>query len=86
MAERAQMTKQSMSYLVEYLEGYGFLKREKDPSDKRAVLFVLTEKGHEAERIAEIAIKKVEKKWEREIGQKQFSLLYSLLNDLYKKL
>ena len=45
LAAKAQMTKPSMAYLVEYLEGAGYLERRPDPSDGRARLIHLTDRG-----------------------------------------
>ena len=45
MAVRANMTKQSMSALVDYLEDMGHVKRVPDPTDKRTKLVVLAEQG-----------------------------------------
>lgn len=45
LAAKAQMTKPSMAYLVEYLEGAGYLERRPDPSDGRARLVHLTARG-----------------------------------------
>ena len=45
LAAKAQMTKPSMSYLVEYLEGAGYLERRPDPNDGRARLVHLTPRG-----------------------------------------
>ena len=45
LAERAQITKQSMGYLVDYLEEHRYVERRADPSDRRASLIFLTEWG-----------------------------------------
>jgi DNA-binding MarR family transcriptional regulator len=45
LAAKAQMTKPSMAYLVEYLEEAGYLERGRDPSDGRARLVRLTARG-----------------------------------------
>ena len=86
MAERAQMTKQSMSYLVYYLEELGYLQRKEDPSDKRALIFALTEKGKKVEDVAETAIASIQKKWEKSIGKKDYVKLFSLLSKLNETL
>src|SRR5687767_8632491 len=38
LADRALMTKQSMGYLVDYLEAHGYVARGPDPADGRARL------------------------------------------------
>lgn len=45
LALKAQITKPSMAYLVEYLEASGYVERLPDPSDGRARLVNLTERG-----------------------------------------
>jgi len=48
LAERALMTPQAMSELVDHLVSHGYLERMPDPSDRRAKLIVLTDLGYEA--------------------------------------
>ncbi|MGR6964390.1 MarR family winged helix-turn-helix transcriptional regulator [Geodermatophilus sp. URMC 61] len=48
LAERAQMTPQAMSELVDHLAAHGYLERVPDPSDRRAKLIVLTDLGCDA--------------------------------------
>lgn len=48
LAERAQMTPQAMSELVDHLVARGYLERTPDPSDRRAKLIVLTDLGYQA--------------------------------------
>ena len=45
LAAKAQMTKPSMAYLVEYLEEKGYFERVPDPTDGRARLVQPTERG-----------------------------------------
>jgi DNA-binding MarR family transcriptional regulator len=48
LAERAQMTKQSMAYLADHLAAAGYVKIAPDPSDGRAKLVWLTARGRAA--------------------------------------
>src|SRR4051812_5291943 len=45
LADLAQITKQSMGYLVDYLEAQDYVERVPDPADGRARLVRLTAKG-----------------------------------------
>lgn len=45
IAERADMTKQSMGQLVQDLEEKGYVERMPDPNDRRAVLVCFTDAG-----------------------------------------
>ena len=48
LAERAQMTKQSMGYLADSLEAAGYVTLKPDPADGRAKRVRLTAKGRAA--------------------------------------
>ena len=60
LAARAQMTKQAMAELVQYLEARGYLHREPDPDDRRAKLVLPTERGQEVVAIAQDLVPKLE--------------------------
>jgi DNA-binding MarR family transcriptional regulator len=45
LAARAAMTPQAMGELIDDLEHTGYVKRVPDPTDRRAKLIVMTEKG-----------------------------------------
>jgi len=79
MAERAQMTKQSMSYLVDYLEQRGYVERKEDEADRRAVIFCLTKKGWDCVAEVEDIMKGLEKKWRQQLGKKQYDELFNNL-------
>src|SRR5213083_2923538 len=52
LAQRAQITKQSMGYLVDYLEQRGYVERRPDPTDSRVTLICLTDRGWDQIRAA----------------------------------
>jgi DNA-binding MarR family transcriptional regulator len=82
LAEKAQITKQSMGYLVEYLEKCGYVRREIDPSDGRANLILWTEKGKAVEREARRILKLLEEEWATYLGEARFQQLVETLKDL----
>jgi DNA-binding MarR family transcriptional regulator len=82
LAQRAQITKQSMGYLVDYLEQHGYVERKPDPADRRANLIVLTKRGWEQVRAALRIIAAIEKKWEGVIGTRKMDQLRRLLAEL----
>lgn len=82
LAERAQMTKQSMGYLVDHLEQRGYLERRPDPSDRRAALISLTDRGWEQVRAALAIIAAIEEEWAGELGPRRMQQLRELLLDL----
>src|SRR6185312_4386828 len=79
MAKKAHMTKQSMSYLVYYLEEHGYVEQASDDTDARAIIFRLTNKGRKAVDIAEEVIKEVQMKWKKALGKDKYDELWRLL-------
>jgi DNA-binding MarR family transcriptional regulator len=82
LAERAQITKQSMGYLIDYLEQRGYLERRPDPSDRRAALISLTDRGWEQVRAALSIIATIEKEWASGLGEPRMQELRELLGEL----
>jgi len=82
LAESAQMTKQSMAYLVEHLHAGGYVEKNADPADARARLVRLTDKGREVERIARRAIAAVQAEWEEALGQARMASFEATLRAL----
>jgi DNA-binding MarR family transcriptional regulator len=82
LAESAQITKQSMGYLVTYLEERGYLERLSDPADGRAKIVVLTERGRDVEAIAREVLADLEAEWSQHLGQSRMDELHHLLADL----
>ena len=82
LAERAQITKQSMGYLVDYLEAHGYVERRVDPSDRRASLIFLTERGWAEVREALGIIAGIEQEWAGRLGQRRMEQLRELLTEL----
>ena len=68
LAERAQMTNQSMGYLVDALESRGYVERRPDPGDRRAALVVITDRGRAQIAAARRQIADIEREWEERIG------------------
>lgn len=82
LAERAQITKQSMGYLVDYLEERGYLERRPDLGDRRVALICLTDRGWEQVQAALSIIATVEKEWTRRLGKARMEQLRDALNEL----
>jgi len=84
LAQRAQITKQSMGYLVDYLEECGYLERKPDPSDRRASLIFLTERGWNQIRAALAIIATIEEEWTHALGPTEMNQLRTQLTRLNK--
>lgn len=82
LAESAQITKQSMGYIVDYLEEQGYVERVPDPADGRARIIRLTERGKSVERTAREIIQDVEAEWSRHLGERRMRQLHQTLSDL----
>jgi DNA-binding MarR family transcriptional regulator len=82
LAEGSQMTHQSMSELVAYLEGHGYVERIPDPNDARAKLVRLTAKGHELSRTAAGHMEEIEARWSRVLGARRMRELRAALEDV----
>jgi DNA-binding MarR family transcriptional regulator len=69
LAERSGITHQSMGELVQALERAGYLQRRPDPSDRRARLIHLTEKGSDLVRHAIAHSNEIEAAWHQQFQQ-----------------
>jgi DNA-binding MarR family transcriptional regulator len=82
LAERAQITKQSMAELVIHLERHGYVERVPDPADRRAKLVRSTAKGEELYAIAREVVAEIEAEWTARLGRQRIALLRELLEEL----
>ena len=82
LAERAQITKQSMGYLVDYLEERGYVQRRPDTNDRRVTLIHLTERGWAEVRAALRLIAGLEQRWSRQLGKERMHELREALTEL----
>ena len=82
LAQRAHMTRQSASELVEYLEARGYVERVTHPSDRRARIVRLTHKGMASLPVALAAIAEIESEWEQRIGKRRMEELRRDLAEL----
>jgi len=83
---KAGMRKQSMAQAVEELEKLGYVERRPHPTDKRARLVFLTERGKQIRPLAMATGKRVEEVWARLLGERDLEVLRSALQALLGKL
>jgi DNA-binding MarR family transcriptional regulator len=86
LAERAQMTKQSMGELVAHLGRHGYVERIPDPADRRAKLIRLTDHGRAAVTVALAAIRDTTARWRDHLGAERLETLREILEDLNRHL
>ena len=79
LAERAHMTKQSVGEVATELEQRGYLERVPDPSDGRAKIIRLTERGREAQALGLGIIDEIEQEWAERFGAERVAALREAL-------
>ena len=84
LAHRAGITKQSMSALVYQLEDSDYLKRSPDPTDARALRFILTAKGQRLKVKGQQINYEFEKQWEHKLGAIRYKKFREMLEELVK--
>jgi DNA-binding MarR family transcriptional regulator len=82
LAERANMTKQSVGEVATELERRGYLERVPDPSDGRAKIIRLTERGREAQALAREIIDEIEQDWAERFGIERVAALRDALETI----
>ena len=82
LAERAGMTKQAMGQLATDLELKGYIRKSKDPVDKRAYIIQFTKQAEKALHMAYAIKLKVEKEFASVLGNNQLASLNNLLKTL----
>ena len=68
LAEQAGVTKQTAGYLVDQLERAGYVRRVPDPTDARARLVQIAERGVAVREVAKATEAEVEAEWAAHLG------------------
>jgi DNA-binding MarR family transcriptional regulator len=76
------VTKQTAGALVDELEANGYVTRRPDPSDARARLVVLTDRGEKLCAVAAGEIVKIEGEWRGHLGATAYDELCAALLSL----
>jgi DNA-binding MarR family transcriptional regulator len=79
LAEQARVTKQTAGALVDQLERAGYVVRAPDPSDARARLVTLSDKGMALCRLADTEVARIETEWRDQLGAKRFQQMHDAL-------
>lgn len=82
LAELAAMTKQGVGEAVSDLERLGYAERVGDPSDGRAKIIRLTDRGRAAQRAGFEIIGDIESEWVQRFGTERVAEARALLIDL----
>jgi DNA-binding MarR family transcriptional regulator len=82
LAEQAQMSKQSAGVLVDQLERLGYVRRVPDPTDGRARLIAIEQRGRRAVKVAAATLDEIYSEWTAYLGTRNFTLLRQILGQL----
>ncbi|GIF40678.1 MarR family winged helix-turn-helix transcriptional regulator [Actinoplanes xinjiangensis] len=82
LAEQAQVTKQTAGFLVDQLERAGYVERVPDPTDARARLVRIAERGRAAGEVAAAVVTEVEAEWAAHLGARRMAQLRDALGRL----
>jgi DNA-binding MarR family transcriptional regulator len=82
LAEAAQVTKQTAGFLIDQLERAGYVRRTPDPTDARARLIRIAERGTAAQPVADAAIAGIEAEWRAHLGARRWDQLREALTRL----
>jgi DNA-binding MarR family transcriptional regulator len=76
-------SKQALNYLLNEIERFGYIERQRDRDDARSKRIVLTRRGEAARDVIRQAVRDVERDWAGELGAQRFATLKSLLQELF---
>lgn len=82
LAEQAGISKQGVNDLLRQLEAKGYVKLRPDPTDGRARLITLTDRGSALMEATRTAAKQVAAEWARSVGNEQYEALRETLLSL----
>ncbi|QBS43538.1 MarR family winged helix-turn-helix transcriptional regulator [Nocardia sp. CS682] len=82
LAEQAQITKQTAGFLVDQLERAGYAERVADPTDGRARLVRLSERGKKVAVFANSIADRIEAEWAAHLGTRRMRELRAALTAL----
>jgi DNA-binding MarR family transcriptional regulator len=83
LADRSGLTKQAVGEAVADLERLGYVERVPDPSDGRAKIIRLTERGGQAAAAAEEIFVDIERRFAAEVGDDRFEEFRDTLRRIF---
>ncbi|WP_052488003.1 MarR family winged helix-turn-helix transcriptional regulator [Gordoniibacillus kamchatkensis] len=82
LANRAGITKASVTYLIDYLQERGYVERVPDANDGRAALVQFSERGWSAYHVAWTAVQHLQEEWAQLVGQNEMDHFIATLTYL----
>jgi DNA-binding MarR family transcriptional regulator len=86
LAERSHTSKQAMRYTINQLEAAGYVERVPDPTDGRAKIIGLTERGWESRRVSDEIIASIEHECVQELGEEKMRRFEALAKEVHSVL
>jgi len=81
LAQRANMTKQAMNYLLVELERLGYVRRRSGPESTRRLVY-LTVRGRRACTVVRAAMAELERSWAARTGPERYAIFLDVLRSL----
>jgi DNA-binding MarR family transcriptional regulator len=78
----ADMTKQGIGQFMDHLEERGYVRRSRDPLDRRARVVRRTELGDQAVRDTNLLFDQLERRWRETLGPARFDTFRAVLFDV----
>ena len=82
LGKRTHMTKQAMLYTINQLEAAGYVERVPDPTDGRAKIIRLTERGWEGRRVGDEIVASLEEQCVRQLGEERMRQFKDLMKEV----
>ena len=82
LARSAQLSKQTVSSIVDQLERHGYVRRTPDPADARSRIVTITSQGRTLIELSRPVVERIERDWEAHLGSRGMRELRRLLTDL----
>lgn len=82
LAGAAQVSKQTLTSIVDQLEQRGWVRRSPDPADARARVVTITDEGRALIELGRPVVEEMERSWERRLGPHRTAELRRALTDL----
>lgn len=82
LAERTHTTKQALLYTVNRLEEAGYVERVPDPTDSRAKIIRLTERGWALRQVADEIMASMEAECVQQLGEERMRQFEAMMKDV----
>jgi DNA-binding MarR family transcriptional regulator len=79
LADRLRVSRQAVAQAVAALERHGYVVRDPHPSDARALIIELSDRGRQALRVMRSNALEKEKRWRNLLGENRFDELREML-------